>query len=441
MIDYTYLNLQNPWWDNPSAIHNDQKLAEFDGLKWKYIPREILTLKLHAQDVHIITGPRQTGKSTTVKLYIRNLLEQKFPPRSILFFNCDALSRQQEIISLVVDFIKENGNDKKAFFLDEITSVENWPQAIKWLADAGQLANATVFLTGSSSINLKKSGEFLPGRRGKGKDMTLLPVRFRDYLTLKKMTIENPKRKSLESINACFEAFLLSGGYLRNINYGAAENTELYLATLRSELFKAGRKEDFLREVVKKLLASLSSQTSYTNIAEEAELGSKNTAIEYLGFLINSFFLCEVKAYDPHQKRTILKKNKKFYASDPYLIWLFHCFVWGNENPTDFVTSYQGATDKGKLVENFIATELYKSGVEFYYSQNSRELDFFLPKEHIAIEVKYKEKITTEDIRPLSLAPLHATKILVSKNTLQDLEGVSIIPASLVTLSPLWPKK
>lgn len=441
MIDYSYFSIQNPWWEDPDAISRDQKIVEFDGLPFKYYPKNILEAKLLPGDVNIITGPRQTGKSTAVKLYIRKLLEKKFSPQSILFFNCDALSDSKEVIYLVMEFNKMAGENLKAIFLDEITSVANWPQAIKWLADAGLLNNTAVFLTGSSSISFKKSGEFLPGRRGKGKDFINLPVNFKEYLSLKKIEYKKIDSKMLSKVEKPFEDFLLSGGFLRNINYGVTqENFQLYLATLRSELFKAGRKEDFLREVVRKILSSLSSQTSYTNVAEEAELGSKNTAIEYLSFLSDAFFLKEVKAYDPHQKRVILKKNKKFYAADPFIIWLFSSFVSGGENGLQWVDFYNASDQKGKVIENFIATELNKSGAEFYFSQNSRELDFYLPKEKIAMEVKYKDKITSEDLKSLEVAPNNFKKILVSKDTLEIRGNITIIPAALVVISDFWPK-
>ena len=42
---------------------------------------------------------------------------------------------------------------------------------IKWLVDAGLLQDCRMILSGSSSVSLKKSGEFMPGRRKNGKDI------------------------------------------------------------------------------------------------------------------------------------------------------------------------------------------------------------------------------------------------------------------------------
>ncbi len=441
MIDYTYVELQNPWWEEKASIDEDEKIKEFDRLTYKYEPKSILGLPLHKSDINIITGPRQTGKSTAIKLYIQRLLRLNFPPKAILFFNCDALSNRQDIIDLIREYDKRENYPKRAIFLDEVSSVPNWSYALKWLVDAGILKNSTVFLSGSSSIQLKKSGEFMPGRRGKGQDINFLPIKFREFLTLKKIDIKKKGLKTLVKVERLFEEFLITGGFLKNINYKSSNN-DLYLQTLRSDLYKAGKKEDFLREVVKKILSSLSSQTSYTNIAEEAELGSKNTAIEYLNFLADSLFLKETKFYDISQKRVILKKNKKYYTTDPYLVWLFTSFISGVLDFSAVEKFYNSPSEKAKLIENFIASELNKDHIEFYYFQNSSELDFYLPKEKLAIEVKYKEKITNDDIKSLKIKsfPFQVKKILVTKNYFGKKDGIYFIPADQVTLSDLWPK-
>jgi uncharacterized protein len=442
MIDYLYFQLQNPWWDNVGAIDKDEKIREFDRLKYQYQPQTILNTRSVPGDIHLITGPRQTGKSTAVKLYIRQLLKRKtLAPQSVIYFSCDALSGEKDVIDLVVEFNKLNNNQRAVIILDEITSVSNWTAGIKWLADTGLISKSTLFLTGSSSINLKKSGEYLPGRRGQGKDIKYLPISFYELLLIHKEDVEKipinhrrllfKLRKMEALVKKYHRDFLFSGGFLKNINYGLTENNnDLYIKTLKSELFKAGKKEDSLREVIRKILNSLTSQSSYTNIAEEAELGSKNTAIDYLNFLSDSFFLKEVKFYDLNRQKTILKKNKKFYTIDPYIVWLFEGFVSGNLN---FALLHQ-LVGESAMAENFVASELVKSEEEFFFFQNSRELDFYLPKKGLGIEVKYKDKITSEDLKPLAAT---RRKILVSKNTLAIRDDVIIVPVYLFPLIEL----
>ena len=54
--------------------------------------------------------------------------------------------------------------------LDEITAVKDWTRAVKYLVDAGALENIYLLLTGSSTVEIKRGYERMPGRRGHGFD-------------------------------------------------------------------------------------------------------------------------------------------------------------------------------------------------------------------------------------------------------------------------------
>ena len=103
MIDYSYLTLQNPWWRDAAAIEEDDKIKEFESLKFQYHPTQILDVKLRMEDITLIAGPRQTGKSTAIKLLIRKLIREKWNPHHLFYFNCDALSNEKDVIDLVLN--------------------------------------------------------------------------------------------------------------------------------------------------------------------------------------------------------------------------------------------------------------------------------------------------------------------------------------------------
>lgn len=455
MINYTFLNIQNPWWIKKEAIEIDGKIRDFETSSVKYLPENVLGLPLKNGAINIVCGPRQTGKSTAIKLLIRKLLNQ-IPPLNILYFNCDCLDSRKDIIELVSDFqdrIKTSSGEipSNYLFLDEISSVNDWPYAIKWLADSGFLSNSKIVLTGSSSISLKKSGEFLPGRKNSGKDIPFLPIDFftsfnllypQQNLSARFNSIEQlnqwVKKLSLTEINLerTYENFLLTGGFLKMIDLMIkqqpyAETIETYKNTLRSELAKYNKKEIHTRLILTKIISSLSSETSYSNIAEEAELGSKNTAVDYLNFLSESFFLIETLFYNIPQKRPVIKKNKKYYPCDIFLFWIFNSFISGANEIESFYQKYLTSPLNGQIAEAFVASELYKQNFEFYYFKNTKEIDFWIPQQELAIEVKYKDKITTQDIQGLKYG---RTKILISKNTLEKTNDILIIPIYLFGL-------
>lgn len=448
------MDLQNPWWNNADWAASDPKIKEFEKSTYKFIPTSVLSLPEIRQAAHIISGPRQTGKSTSLKLKIKDLLDHKTNPKSVLYYNCDALSQKKDIIDLISEYLGTSDSSKKYIFLDEISSIPDWSYGIKWLADEGFFQNCVVYLTGSSGINLKKSGEFMPGRRGRGQNVDFLPLSFWQVLNAKGCQIEkislkdknllsklqkiDPRQLSLAK--AEFTNFLSTGGFINIINN--PENSfvhQIYQETLKSEIIKNGKNEKNMRMVIKKLISSLSSETSYTNIAEEAELGSKNTAVDYLDFLINSFFLHESLFFEISQKRFVLKKNKKYHFSDPYVLWSLWSYFTGSGvkfrlidrnavfNPDFFIF---GSND-GPMIENFTASELIKTRQEFYYYKSSRELDFYLPNQDLGIEVKSKDTIVSEDLKSLEKV---RNKILVSKNTLEIRNKILIVPAYLFSL-------
>ncbi|MFH1535776.1 MAG: ATP-binding protein, partial [Patescibacteria group bacterium] len=435
------------------------KLREFTSSQIKYYPKNILDLKLEAEAVNILSGPRQTGKSTALKLLIRKLLEQKFPPERIFYFNCDALSSRKDIIDLVLSFLNGIRGSQEVMpanylFLDEISSVIDWPYAVKWLADGGFFANSKMILTGSSSISLKKTGEFLPGRRKKGRDIRYLPIDFRQYseLILPEIFTGQPLKSYREveqlsqqltrkrvNLPQLYRNFLLTGGFLKMINSFIAkepffDTVEIYKSSLKSELAKAGKKELFARKVLEKVVNSLTSETSYTNVAEEAELGSKNTAADYLSFFSDTFMLMETLFYNILQKRAVLKKNKKYYPTDPFLFWIFNSFISGSSEIGGFYQKYSSSPLDSQITESFVASELFKHGHEFYFFRNTKELDFYVPKLEFGIEVKYKNKIVSSDLEGLRYAK---RKIVVSKHSLEKRDDILIIPVYLFGLIDL----
>ena len=147
MIDYTYIDIQNPWWRQKEAIMQDEKILEFERLTYQHWPNNVLDLPVFPGAIHVITGLRQTGKSTAIKLYIRKLILDGFDPKHIFHFNCDALASQKDLTDLLIEFDRLSTKTlQTVVFLDEISAVENWALAIKWLADSGILKNKTLFL-------------------------------------------------------------------------------------------------------------------------------------------------------------------------------------------------------------------------------------------------------------------------------------------------------
>jgi hypothetical protein len=65
--------LQNPWWSDPSRIHEDQHLLGLQGRSYYFHNPLAANLALTKGDFHLIRGPRQVGKTTLAKEMIRGI--------------------------------------------------------------------------------------------------------------------------------------------------------------------------------------------------------------------------------------------------------------------------------------------------------------------------------------------------------------------------------
>ena len=207
MIKESDVRALNPWWKNPSNIQAEKKIREWEESEIKYDSRlrHVITYDFEPENtvVYTLRGPRQVGKTTLVKLQIRDFLIKGIHPWNILYYSLDLANTQQDVVDLVETYLKitsrQRGDRRSYLFLDEASSVTDWQKGIKWLVDNDNLKNCTVMATGSQAINLKNATERLPGRKGTindSYDKILLPMKFAEYVSLlnndiKKLINEN----------------------------------------------------------------------------------------------------------------------------------------------------------------------------------------------------------------------------------------------------------
>jgi AAA domain len=137
--------------------------------------------------VHILRGPRQVGKSTDLKLLVRRALEAGVPARQIVYLSLDLFEDQPaaELVATVsraLELARRRPVGPRLILLDEVTAARNWRTSIKVLWDNGRIDSDVVVCTGSSAIDLAHgAAERLPGRRGAGRDILVLPQSFASF--------------------------------------------------------------------------------------------------------------------------------------------------------------------------------------------------------------------------------------------------------------------
>jgi predicted AAA+ superfamily ATPase len=168
--------IQSPWWADKARIYEDEKVRKALGKKHRL-------LYTFEPGNFLLVGPRQAGKTTYLKLLVKELLERGQRPRNILYFACDLLREDRQIVELVRRFDSLAGSGQKFVFLDEVTAVDGWERVVKFLLDSNMLRDKYLYVTGSSSVGLKK--ERFPGRPIKTKKfMPLSSGRCNCYIEL-----------------------------------------------------------------------------------------------------------------------------------------------------------------------------------------------------------------------------------------------------------------
>ena len=362
-INFALLQKYNPWWEEKNLIQKDERILNFEKQAIKYFPRFLEREKFEV-GVYTLIGPRQVGKSTALKLFVRDLLfKKKIEASHIFFFQCDIIDHYQDLIQVLEVYLQSLDHTKEIYvFLDEISFVEEWPRAIKHLIDRGDLKKAIIFLTGSLSLQVKGGAELLPGRRGKKEkqDFLLLPLDFSEYLAVQKLKglsfnfnlllEESPQKLVLNpvlnriysqkyKIEVLFKEYLLTGGFLLSLNEfkktkKISDNTfHLYWQWIKGDLLKIGRNENIFLEIIQETIKHLGSTLSYNDITKNTPVQSHLTTMDYLDlgqklFLLNIFYNIDLAKRLP-----ALRKQKKVTFLDPFLFHLLNGQVWGHGCP------------------------------------------------------------------------------------------------------------
>ncbi len=74
---------QNPWWSDDIDINYEEWL--FSEIKW--IPDIINKIKLKPFSLNFLSGPRQVGKTTAIKILIHQLIKKMQPKSIFLLFS------------------------------------------------------------------------------------------------------------------------------------------------------------------------------------------------------------------------------------------------------------------------------------------------------------------------------------------------------------------
>jgi len=455
---------QNPWWQNKDAIHEDFKIKQFNESQVQYF-HPLVNRKYEPFSLFIIRGPRQVGKSTALKLLIQKLLSDGNNPFSIFFFDCEMLFTAMEIKEALDAYFSFTDlmeyNDVTYMFLDEITSVADWTKIIKFLVDSGRFQKSVVFLTGSNAIDLQAGADRLPGRKGYGVELVMLPVSFRENIKLRdgalyeKIARLNHESFSIaeiyktcaallpssEKLNKLINSYLISGGFPQLLN-AYVRNVQIpqqlysnYLAWIRGDIAKHLKDERRGLQILTELESVMSTRIGWDNIAKKIGGISHHTIEDHINKFEGTFLGKTLYQFDFHKRHFIFRKPKKFYFLDNLIYFVIRGVheKWNNIFQQS-LNLIQNPSESGKLMEQLVGNHLLRLPSDYFgdslgFFSNKSEIDFLLLMNNdiYPIEVKFQQSVSEQDFLPFKKLGFHKG-IVLTKDTFMKEDNFIAVP-------------
>ena len=370
-------------------------------------PRDILPYLmkwLERREAYAIRGPRQSGKTTVLKI-----LQERLKRKNVVFMNFedpDVLEAfETNPKRYVKSFMVKEG--RYYFLMDEYHYVKDPGKKLKLLYDTFE--NAKFIVTGSSSLELSGAmAKFLVGRVF---FFELFPFSFHEFLVAKnerlariyeeknklvkeflvegKISLE--KDIFLKEFTPLFNEYLIFGGYPAVIKAEDYETKKVILKNIYDTYISKDVVE-FLkisdafkyRCVVRALATLIGNLLNYTELCSVCQSYYKEVK-RTISILSETYI---VKIIRPFYRNPIteLRKNPKIYFYDLGL----RNYIIGNFNPLE------KRTDAGALIENFVFLSLRNSfpdrTINYWRTIAKAEVDFILRQDEqiIPIEVKYQ---------------------------------------------------
>jgi len=163
-----------PWWTDKKWYQNAPQISYFESSVLKREPRlyhhlKQGILKENVYGIITIRGPRRAGKTTIIKLLIRDLIKYNIDPRSIFYISLDYQGLKNVLLVDLLINISKTSEDEKFVFLDEASMYPEWAQALKNLTDINLIEKGKmkIIVTGSHSMNLADAANKLRDRQGR----------------------------------------------------------------------------------------------------------------------------------------------------------------------------------------------------------------------------------------------------------------------------------
>ncbi len=326
---------------------------------------------LDTKEILAIIGARRVGKSTLLKLMIKELL-RTHEAKNIFFINLEKpffiphkedASYLENIFEQYVKLANPNTKQKIYFFLDEVQIFKDWEVFIK---SKYENSNIKFVITGSNSSLLTSNyATLLTGRVIK---LRIFPFSFKEVLRYKNINISSKLSivQNKIEIKRAFDEYLKWGGYFSVISNKNEEVKKEILKNIAEDIILKDiapryniKNSQQLRDMFYYLVTNASNSLNYLSLSKKINIDAKSIK-EYIKYFEDNFLITLVSKYH-HKATEQIKSAKKIYLNDNGFLNL----------------SMDLKQNLGIKLENLVFNTLHEQDRDLKYLKDKYEIDFY----------------------------------------------------------------
>jgi uncharacterized protein len=376
--------------------------------KRKILPK--LLDNIENNKIIILTGPRQVGKTTLLKMIYAKIAQKS----KAIFLDMDLTANQEfgKDLSKFISYLNLNGYSQKEerfyVFVDEFQRLPEMTMVFKNIYD--NYPNIKIFASGSSSLSIKKSAkESLAGRKF---IFEIFPLDFEEFLDFKEdeeakryfRNINNLQEGKItlpQKLQELREEFFVFGGYpevvLQN-DYQEKKKILKSIFDLYAEkdamLFLGVENIWAYKKIIQLLAVDSGSLLNYNNLAKESGIHNE-TVRSYISMLEETYLIKILRPFSANKHNEIIKSPKVYFLDNGVRNYFLNNF-----------NKLGKRVDKGSIFESYILQEIVKNNtrncnVKFWRTKQKDEVDFVLEKENgiFPVEAKFSSLGKVDDMR------------------------------------------
>ena len=271
--------------------------------------------RMHNGMIKVVTGIRRSGKSYLLFTIFKDyLLSKGVDEDHIISIEVDRLeNKKYRNPYVILEQIRSQLMDSKDYyiFLDEVQLLDQFEDVLNSLL---HIRNVDVYVTGSNSKFLSK--DIITEFRGRGDEVHVYPVSFREYMTV----FNGDKYEGWSS-------YVRFGGLPLTVTMNSDEQRVEYLTRLFEETYIKDiiernhiEKKQELNDLINVLASGIGSLTNPSKIVAtfnsviQSDI-SLNTVRSYIEYLEDAFIISEANRYDV-KGRKYIGTPLKYYFED-----------------------------------------------------------------------------------------------------------------------------